>query len=56
MTLQLLLNLKEKKFEKNGGIQAYIDLLKQHKIYNPTYDAYGVIEWHSANDDSFIIQ
>ena len=44
-----------KEFEKKGGIQAYIDLLKQHKEYEPKYDTYKCIEAYSHNDDTFII-
>lgn len=44
-----------KEFEKKGGIQAYIDLLKQHKAYEPKYDTYKYIESYNQNDDTFII-
>ena len=44
-----------KEFEKKGGIQAYIDLLKQHKEYEPKYDTYKYIEGYSHNDDTFVI-
>ncbi len=46
---------RAKKFDKQGGIQSYIDLLKQHKEYNPQCDTYEIIEFHSVNDDTFII-
>lgn len=44
-----------KDFEKKGGIQAYIDLLKQHKEYEPKYETYKDIECYSYNDDTFLI-
>lgn len=44
-----------KEFQKKGGIQSYIDLLKQHKECEPTHDTYEIIEYYSANDDTFII-
>ena len=45
-----------KEFEKKGGIQAYIDLLKQHKEYDPKYDTYRNIEaYYRHNDDTIVI-
>lgn len=44
-----------KGFQKQGGIQAYIDLLKQHKEYEPKHETYKYIEGFSYNDDTFII-
>ena len=44
-----------KEFQKKGGIQAYIDLLKQYKEYEPKYDTYKNIEGYSQNDDTYII-
>jgi len=44
-----------KEFEKKGGIEAYIDLLKQHKEYEPKYETYKYIEGYSCNDDTFVI-
>lgn len=44
-----------KEFEKKGGIQAYMALLKQHKEYEPKYDTYKYIEGYSYNEDTFII-
>ena len=45
-----------KEFEKKGGIQAYIDLLKQHKEYDPKYDTYRNIEgYYNHNDDTIVI-
>lgn len=44
-----------KEFEKKGGIQAYIDLLKQHKEYEPKHETYKYIECFSHDDDTFII-
>ncbi len=46
---------KAKKFEKQGGIQSYIDLLKRYKEYNPQYDTYELIESYSVDEDTFII-
>lgn len=45
----------KKEFSKKGGIQPYINLLKQHKEYEPKYDNYKYIESYSYNDDTFII-
>lgn len=45
----------QKEFQK-GGIQAYIDLLKQHKEYAPKYDTYRNIEgYYNHNDDTIVI-
>lgn len=44
-----------KGFQKQGGIQAYINLLKQHKEYEPKHDNYKYIECFSHDDDTFII-
>ena len=41
---------KAKKFEKQGGIQKYIDLLKQYKEYNPKYDTYEIIEAYKVSN------
>ena len=46
---------KAKKFEKQGGIQSYIDLLKQYKEYHPQHDTYEMIESHRVDEDTFII-
>lgn len=46
---------KAKNFEKQGGIKAYIDLLKQYKEYNPRHDSYQIIEHYSDGNDTFII-
>jgi len=45
-----------KEFQKKGGIQAYIDLLKPHKEYTPKYDTYRNIEgYYNHNDDTIVI-
>lgn len=46
---------RAKKFEKQGGIQPYIDLLKQYKEYEPKHDTYKFIESYGAADDIFVI-
>ena len=43
------------KFDKQGGIQAYIKLLKNYKEYEPKYDTYEIIEHYGINNDTFII-
>ena len=44
-----------KEFEKNGGIQAYIDLLKQHKEYNPQHEYYQILDFYDEVDNKVII-
>ena len=44
-----------KEFQKKGGIQSYIDLLKQYKQYEPQHDTYKFIEGHDCIDNTFII-
>ena len=44
-----------KKFEQQGGIQSYIDLLKQYKEYDPKYDTYQFIKFNRVDGDIFII-
>ena len=46
---------RAKKFEKQGGIQPYIDLLKKYKKFEPKHDAYLCIESCSEVDGMFII-
>lgn len=46
---------KEKTFEKRGGIQPYIDLLKKYKEYEPKYDTYKYIESVGEVDGLFVI-
>lgn len=46
---------KSKKFKKKGGIQPYIDLLKQYKEYNPKFDSYSWIEYYDNESDKFIV-
>lgn len=46
---------RAKKFDKQGEIQPYTDLLKQYKKYDPQYDTYEIIELHNVNNDTFII-
>lgn len=46
---------RKKRFEKKGGIQSYIDLLKQYKEYSPKHDTYEFIERYSTDDDIFVI-
>ncbi len=44
-----------KEFEKNGGIQPHIDVLKKYKEYEPKHDNYEVIEEYRTSDDTFVI-
>lgn len=46
---------RKKSFEKQGGIQSYIDLLRQYKEYEPKHDTYEFIEQHSIYGDTFVI-
>ena len=46
---------EEKTFDKRGGIQPYIDLLKKYKEYEPKYDTYKYIESVGEVDGLFII-
>lgn len=48
--------MKEKKFENQGGIQSYIDLLRQHKEYNPQHETYEIIKCYDTGGDTFAIQ
>lgn len=45
----------KKRFEKQGGLQPYIDLLRQYKEYESNYDTYEIIECYSNDDDTFVI-
>lgn len=45
----------KKKFEKHGGIEKYIDLIKQYKEYCPKYDTYEIIECHTVDANTSII-
>lgn len=42
-----------KKFEKQGGINLYIDLLKQYKDYEPRHDNYYVIDDYFCRSNTF---
>ena len=44
-----------KYFEKKGGIETYINLLKQYKSFEPKHDNYKYIELFSDSNDTFII-
>ena len=46
---------RAKKFEKQGGIQPYIDLLKKYKEYEPMHDTYRYIESVGEVDGLFVI-
>lgn len=46
---------RPKKFEKKGGIQPYIDLLKKYKEYEPKHDTYKYIESSDEVDGLFVI-
>lgn len=46
---------RAKKFEKRGGIQPYIDLLKKYKEYDPKYDIYFRIETYNEVDGVIVI-
>ena len=45
----------KKRFEKQGGLQPYIDLLRQYKEYESNYDTYEIIECYSTDGDTFVI-
>jgi len=48
----------EKEFQKQGGIQSYIDLLKKYKEYAPQHEHYKILDYyiqHDINDDNVII-
>ena len=47
--------VREKTFEKHGGIQSYIDLLKEYKDCEPKYDTYRYIESVGEENGLFII-
>jgi len=44
-----------KEYQKKGGIQAYIDLLKQYKEYEPHYDTYEIMEYYINDEDTITI-
>ncbi len=46
---------RKKAVDVQGEIQSYINLLRQYKEYNPQHNTYEIIEFHSVNDDTFII-
>lgn len=46
---------KQKRFEKNGGIQKYTDLLTPYQESVLTHDDYKVIEYYDVKDDTFVI-
>ena len=46
---------RAKKFEKKGGIQPYIDLLKKYKEYEPQHDPYMNIASFDEVDGLFVI-
>lgn len=46
---------RAKKFERQGGIQPYIDLLKKYKEYEPKHDTYKFIESYNEVDGVFVI-
>lgn len=50
-----LIRDRAKSFEKHGGIEPYIELLKEHKEYNPQYETYDVIEHYYVGDNTFVI-
>lgn len=51
----LITRERAKKIKKQGGIQPYIDLLKQYKEYGQKYDTYEIIEYYSDSDDTIVI-
>ena len=46
---------RAKKFEKNGGIKSYIDLLEESKKNDSNYGTYEIIDFHSVSGNTFII-
>ena len=46
---------RKNKFEKHGGIQPYINLMRQYKEYEPKYDTYEEIECYCIGDNTFVI-
>ncbi len=46
---------REKIFQKQGGINSYLNFLKSNKEYNSKYDTYEIIECYSKDDDTFLI-
>lgn len=46
---------RKKRFEKQGGTQPYIDLLRQYKEYQPKHDTYALIESYRTDSDTFVI-
>lgn len=46
---------KEKEFQRQGGIESYINLLRQHKEYDPQHENYQIIECYNNDDNTFII-
>ena len=46
---------RAKKFEKQGGIQPYIELFKKYEEYEPKYDTYHCIEAFNEVDGVFVI-
>lgn len=45
----------EREFEKNGGIQAYIELLEQHKEYRPQHEYYQIIDFYDEGNNIVVI-
>ena len=54
-TADFIIRGRAKSFEKNGGIEPYIKLLKEHKEYNPQYETYDVIDKYYVGNNTFII-
>ena len=54
-TAAFVKRLPEKQFLKEGGIEAYINLLRQHKEYDPQHENYQIIECYNNDDNTFII-
>ena len=46
---------RAKKFQKQGGIEPYIDLLRKYKEYEPKHDTYKYIEFFDEVDGLFVI-
>ena len=46
---------RKKRFEKEGGIQTYINLLKQYKDYEPKHESFKFIESYDNGTNTFII-
>lgn len=54
-TAAFVKRLPEKQFLKECGIEAYINLIREHKEYNPQYKTYEIIDSYNDGSNTFII-